>query len=147
VIFHGVDIVEVARVRRAVERWGTRFLERVYTAGELEACAAFVSPRFPSLAARWAAKEAAAKALGVGLSGLGAAAAGGEGEPLHFHELEVVRGASGRPELRLHGRAVALAAASSIDSWALSMSHTAQYAVASVVALGAAPPRPGDRVE
>jgi holo-[acyl-carrier protein] synthase len=143
-ILHGVDIVEVERVRRAVERWGERFLRRVYTPGELEACAAFAAPRFPSLAARWAAKEAGAKALGTGLSGLGAGAAG---ELLHFHELEVVRAANGRPELRLHGGAAALAAALSVDALALSMSHTSTYAVASVVGFAAAGSRPGDGVE
>jgi holo-[acyl-carrier protein] synthase len=146
-ILHGVDIVEVERVRRAVERWGERFLRRVYTPGELEACDAFAAPRFPSLAARWAAKEAGAKALGTGLSGLGAGAAGEGGELLHFHELEVVRAAHGRPELRLHGGAAALAAALSVDALALSMSHTSTYAVASVVGLAAAGSRPGDGVE
>lgn len=143
-IYHGIDIVEVARVRAAAERWGARFLGRVFTAGELADCgAAGPAPRYESLAARWAAKEAAAKALGVGLSGLGAGApAAGL---LHFHEIEVARAPDGRPELRLHGGAAAAAAARGVAQLALSLSHTAEHAVASVVGLGGLAPR--DSVE
>lgn len=135
-IYHGIDIVEVARVRGAVERWGARFLGRVFTPGELADCGAGgPAPRYESLAARWAAKEAAAKALGVGLSGLGAGASGA-GYLLHFHEVEVVRASDGRPELRLHGGAADAATARGIGQLALSLSHTADHAVASVVGLG-----------
>lgn len=135
-LYNGVDIVEVARVRDAAERWGARFLRRVFTPGELADCDAESSaPRFDSLAARWAAKEAVAKALGVGLSGLGAGASA-PGALLHFHEIEVVRASSGRPELQLHGGAAAAAAAHGVARLALSLSHTADYAVASVVGLG-----------
>jgi holo-[acyl-carrier protein] synthase len=133
-IYHGVDIIEVARVRQAAERWGWRFLRRVYTAGELADCGvAAGAPRYESLAARWAAKEAAAKALGLGLSGLAA----GESPvaPLRFLELEVARGPAGRPELRLHGRAATAAAALGLTQLSLSLSHTHEHAVASVVAL------------
>jgi holo-[acyl-carrier protein] synthase len=131
-LYHGVDLVEVARVRNAVERWGTRFLYRVFTPGELADCDALgPHPRYESLAARWAAKEAVAKALNIGLSGLGAGALP-EGElRARLHDIEVVRGANGQPTLRLHGslatRAETLAALS------LSLSHTATYALASVV--------------
>ncbi|GAB4438900.1 MAG: holo-ACP synthase [Chloroflexi bacterium OHK40] len=138
-IYHGVDIVEVARVRRAVERWGERFLARVFTPAELADCEATgPTPRFHSLAARWAAKEAAAKALGLGLSGLAAGPSGGH---LHFHELEVARGPGGRPILHLHGGAAAAAAAAGLGELALSLSHTEHLAVASVVALAAGPGR------
>jgi holo-[acyl-carrier protein] synthase len=141
----------VARVRRAAERWGQRFLGRVFTPGELADCGVGAgAPRYQSLAARWAAKEAAAKALGAGLSGLGAGA--GELERassgrLHFHELEVAREPDGRPALRLHGGAAALAARRGIAELALSLSHSGEHAIASVVGLGAGR-RPGaDRVE
>ena len=131
-LYHGVDIIEVARIRHAVERWGTRFLRRVFTPGELVDCGLVVhAPRFESLAARWAAKEAAAKALGCGLSGLAA----GTGEWLHFHELEVVRGPVGRPELRLHGEAAAVAVALGLTQLALSLSHTHEHAIASVIGM------------
>ncbi|NTU84369.1 MAG: holo-ACP synthase [Chloroflexales bacterium] len=133
---HGVDIIEVGRVRLVVERWGERFLRRVYTPGELDDCRAGAStPNFESLAARWAAKEAAAKALGRGLSGLAA----GAGELLHFHDLEVARGPGGRPVLRLHGGAAAAAAALGLVEIALSLSHTHEHAIASVIGLGAGP--------
>lgn len=135
-LYHGVDIIEVARVRRAVERWGERFLRRVYTPGELADCAVGEGvPRYESLAVRWAAKEAAAKALGLGLSGL-AAGAGAADAPLRPLDLEVVRGPAGRPELRLHGPAADAASALGLAQLALSLSHTDDYAVASVVGLG-----------
>lgn len=133
-IYHGIDIVEIARVRRAVERWGARFLRRVYTAGELHDCAAeSPAPRYQSLAARWAAKEAAAKALGVGLSGMAAGHAPDDRPGLT--DIEVVREADGRPTLHLHGPAAAAAEALGIASIALSMSHSGGNAIASVVAL------------
>ena len=135
-------------MRRAAERWGERFLLRVFTPGELADCGAG-APRYESLAARWAAKEAAAKALGAGLSGLGAAGervqAAGQG--LQFHELEVAREAGGRPALRLHGAAAALAARLGVAELALSLSHTEEHAIASVVGLGAGRPPGGDGVE
>lgn len=135
-LYHGVDIVEVARIRGAAERHGARFLRRVFTAGELADCGALgAAPRYSSLAARWAAKEAAAKALGIGLSGLGAAGAGPDDSRPGLRDIEVARAPSGRPELRLHGRAAAAAAALGISQLSLSLSHTAEHAVASVVGL------------
>ncbi len=128
---HGVDFVEVRRIAQATTRWGNRFLQRVFTPGELRDCGG----RPASLAARWAAKEAAAKALGVGVRGLGARAVAGD-TAVGWHDLEVVRLASGQPTLRLHGRAAAHAAALGWREVALSLSHTAELALASVVALG-----------
>jgi holo-[acyl-carrier protein] synthase len=126
-LYHGIDMIEVARLRQAVERWGERFLCRVFTPGELADCGITTGvPRFESLAARWAAKEAAAKAFGLGLSGLAA----GAGPHLGWHEIEVVRGPAGRPLLRLHGAASAATAGAEL---ALSLSHTRDYALASVV--------------
>jgi holo-[acyl-carrier protein] synthase len=141
----------VARVRRAAERWGARFLRRVFTPGELADCGVGAGePRYQSLAARWAAKEAAAKALGAGLSGLGAGAGGlerGRSGRLHFHELEVAREPGGRPAMRLHGGAAALAAGLGIAELALSLSHSGAHAIASVVGLGAGRRPGGDSVE
>ncbi|MFQ3663504.1 MAG: holo-ACP synthase [Chloroflexaceae bacterium] len=130
-ICHGVDIIEVARIRRAAERWGTRFLERVFTPTELADCGVGGPvPRYESLAARWAAKEATAKAIGMGLRGLGSGATG-----LRFREIEVIRGPEGRPEVRLSGTAAAAAAQAGLGSLALSLSHTYDHAVASVIGL------------
>ena len=72
-LYTGIDLIEIARIERAVARWGDRFLLRIFTPAELAA----YRERLPSLAARWAAKEAAAKLLGVGLRGLGSHAFAG----------------------------------------------------------------------
>jgi holo-[acyl-carrier protein] synthase len=136
-LYHGIDIIEVGRIRSAVERWGERFLHRVYTADELRDCGCEVStPRYGSLAARWAAKEAAAKALGVGLRGLGAKASDWQlhaGAPLALREIEVLRSMGGQPRLALHGEAAALAVKLGLRELVLSLTHGHQYAVASVI--------------
>lgn len=119
----GVDLIEIERVRQAIERHGERFLAKVFTAGELSLCGG----RVESLAARFAAKEAAAKALqtGVWRQGIG------------WTDLEVVRdAASGAPSLRLHNAAARLAAAHGLIDWSVSLSHDRTHAIAFVVALG-----------
>jgi holo-[acyl-carrier protein] synthase len=113
----GVDIVEIERVAQSVERFGDRFLERVYTERELSYC----NSRVTSLAARWAAKEAVAKALGTGI-----------GE-ITWQEIEVVSEDNCRPTIRLHGAAADLAAQLGIKEFAVSLSHARDYAVAFVV--------------
>ncbi|HIC89738.1 MAG TPA: holo-[acyl-carrier-protein] synthase [Anaerolineae bacterium] len=117
----GVDIIELDRIEHALHRWGDRFLKRVYTPGELAYCAG----RVPSLAARWAAKEAVSKALGTGWRGIA------------WTELEVVRAPSGQPGIVLHGKARKRAEQLGLEHWALSISHSRQYAVAFVVAFTA----------
>ena len=114
----GVDLIEIDRVAATLERFGSRFLERVYTDGEIAYCRG----RAPQLAARFAAKEAAMKALGTGTRGVG------------WREVEVTRNRSGEPGIALHGRAVARANALGVDRLAVSLSHSRAYAVASVVA-------------
>lgn len=87
-LYHGVDLVEVARIRHAVVRYGQRFVQRVYTATEQADCLAGSGDvRYEALAARWAAKEACAKALGIGLRGLGALAVA-DRPRAGFHEIE-----------------------------------------------------------
>lgn len=112
----GIDIIEIERIRRAVDRWGWRFLERVYTLEEIELFAAFPA----SLAARFAAKEAVMKALGGRMG---------------WREIEVLRGPRGEPVLRLHGRA--LRRAQELGTrLTVSLSHSREYAIASVVGQG-----------
>jgi len=120
VLTAGVDIVEISRIQAVLERHGDRFLQRVYTEGEL----AYAKGRLSALAARWAAKEAAAKALGTGIGQVG------------FQEIEVVCDARGKPALILHGAAARLAARLSLNEFAVSLSHAADYALAFVVARG-----------
>ena len=113
----GVDLIEIDRIAATLERFGTRFLERVYTAGEIAYCRG----RAPQLAARFAAKEAVMKALGTGTRGIG------------WREVEVTRRRSGQPDIALHGRAIARARKIGIDHLSVSLSHSRNYAVASVV--------------
>jgi holo-[acyl-carrier protein] synthase len=114
----GVDLVEVRRIAALVERHGERFTGRVFTPGEVADC----DGRAESLAARWAAKEAVAKALGTGIGAVG------------WHEIEVLRGEGGCPAVLLHGRAAALAADRGLARWALSLAHDGGLALAFVVA-------------
>ena len=128
-LYHGIDLIEIERFAAAVTRHGERFLTRVFTPAECQRYAG----RTASLAARWAAKEAAAKLLGVGLRGLGAAA--WRGTPIGWHEVEVLSDPHGRPTLTLCGGAAERAERLGIGSIAVSLSHTRQHAVASLVAL------------
>jgi holo-[acyl-carrier protein] synthase len=114
----GVDLVEVRRIRRTLGRFGPRFLERVYTPLERERYA----DRVQSLAARWAAKEAVSKALGRGLG------------DFRWREIEVVNDPMGAPVLRLYGEMQAYASALGLTEWAISLSHTEDYAIAVVMA-------------
>ena len=113
----GVDIIEIPRVRQVLERYGERFLERVYTSGEIAYCRG----RPPNLAARFAAKEATMKALGTGVRGVG------------WKDIEVVRQESGAPSIRLHGRAERRGERLGVQEISLSLSHSEDYAVAFVV--------------
>jgi holo-[acyl-carrier protein] synthase len=119
----GVDIIELDRVRRAVERHGQRFLVRIYTPQEI----ARYRHRLPELAARFAAKEAVSKALGVGLNHMSRHGIG-------WQEVEVLPDALGKPLVHLSGRAQELASAQGLVEWAISLSHGRDYAVAFVVA-------------
>lgn len=114
----GVDLVEVARVRGAWERHGERFLARVFTVGERADCGG----RIASLAARFAAKEAAAKALGTGIGAVG------------WRDIEVRTEGGGRPTLILHAAAAAAARTLGLPEWHVSLSHTHTLAIAYVVA-------------
>jgi holo-[acyl-carrier protein] synthase len=136
-LYHGVDIIEVERIRQAAERWGARFLERVFTDAELADCGMrSPTPRYESLAARWAAKEATGKALGTGVNGMRNDPDAGPDQPRPaMRDIEVRRDLEGRPVLHLHGLAQTRAARLGLRHLALSLSHTRQYALASVIGL------------
>ena len=113
----GVDIIEIARVGRVFADYGERFLRRIYTEREIAYCRG----RAPQLASRFAAKEATMKALGTGVRGI------------RWRDIEVVRGRGQAPRIELHGSAQARAELLGLNDIALSLSHSKEYAVASVV--------------
>jgi holo-[acyl-carrier protein] synthase len=117
----GLDLVEIDRFARALTRY-SRMSERLFTEAERTYAAAFSNPA-PSLAARFAAKEAVMKALGVGLGAFS------------FPEAEVRRHSSGQPFLVLHGRAAHLASKAGVSAWLVSLTHSQTCAAAVVVAL------------
>ena len=121
IIGSGIDLVEIGRIRRSIDRYGSRFLNRVYTKAEQAYCLRKRNAA-ESFAARFAAKEAGAKALGTGIS-----------YGVNWLEFEVVREPSGRPSLRFHGRAEQIAKRMGFSTVALSLTHTAELASASVV--------------
>jgi holo-[acyl-carrier protein] synthase len=110
----GVDIIEISRIEQAVGRWGDSFLGRVYTAEELR----LYRGKLPSLAARFAAKEAAVKALGV--------------NELIYRDIEITAEPGGRPAITLYGRARSRALELGITDLAVSLSHSRDYAAAVV---------------
>jgi len=114
----GVDILEIERLRETLERHGEHFMARVFTPTEQAEC----GKNFQSLAARFAAKEAVSKALGTGIG------------DVSWQEIEILRAESGAPVLKLHGQAEKLAADLGLKTWAISLSHTHEHAVAMVVA-------------
>jgi holo-[acyl-carrier protein] synthase len=120
----GVDLIEIERIAHSVERFGNRFLRRVYTDSEIAYCRRKRSSA-ESFAARFAAKEAGAKALGTGIS-----------RGVTWTEFEVKREPSGRPLLALSGRAEALAKELGVKSISLSLTHTREMAMAMVLMEG-----------
>jgi holo-[acyl-carrier protein] synthase len=119
----GTDLMETRRVQESIDRYGERFLERIFTPEEIAYCMRKRKNAAESFAARFAAKEAGAKALGTGIS-----------RGVSWKEFEVRREASGRPTLHLSGRAAELAEAMGIKRVQLSLTHSRELALAVVVA-------------
>lgn len=120
----GVDLAEVKRIREAIERYGPRFTERIYTPGEI----AYVerkANKYERYAARFAAKEAGMKAIGTGWR-----------HGVRWQDFEVSNLPSGRPTLRLHGVAAEFAAKLGVVAISLSLTHTAELGMAHVILEG-----------
>ena len=117
--YTGIDIIEIARIKKAVERWGETFLHRVYTDAEIER----YRRKPPSLAARFACKEAVMKLLGTGRRGV------------HWQEIETLSQPGGKPVVNLYGRARRRASQLGLKEIAVSLSHSKEHAIASVVAI------------
>jgi holo-[acyl-carrier protein] synthase len=115
----GVDMIELARIERAIRRHGARFYDRFFTAQEQRHC----DGRVASLAGRFAVKEAVAKALGTGVG------------DFRWLDVEVVCDGRGKPELHLHNKAQAIAQAQGLYHWSISLSHTATHAIGFAVGL------------
>ena len=118
----GTDLIETKRLQESIDRFGDRFLERIFTEDEIAYCMRKKNAA-ESFAARFAAKEAAAKALGTGIS-----------RGVSWKEFEVRREASGRPTLHLSGRAAELAGVMGVRQIQLSLTHSRELALAVVVA-------------
>ncbi len=116
----GVDLIEISRIEEVIARHGRHYLERVYTEAELEQ----VGHEAESLAGRFAAKEAVAKALGCGIGAVG------------WKEIEVLGDEQNAPGLTLYGAAAQKAKELGLQSWSVSISHSMSHAVAFVVAAG-----------
>ena len=112
----GVDIIEINRIKDAVEEHGDAFLNKIYTQKELSYCRSRKKLRFPELAVRFAAKEAYSKAIGTGMRGI------------RWREIEVSNNDHGKPQISLKGKGC--------PNVHLSLSHSANYAVAQVVIEG-----------
>jgi holo-[acyl-carrier protein] synthase len=115
----GVDIVEVNRIDQAILRYGQRFFDRFFTLQEL----VDAHGQTPALGARFAAKEAVAKALGTGIGEVG------------WKDIEIVNGPSKEPLLQLHGEAARVSEILGVTAWSISLTHTHEHAVAVAVAL------------
>jgi holo-[acyl-carrier protein] synthase len=117
----GIDIAEVPRIEQSIARFGLRFLQRIFTEGEICYCDSKAN-RTERYAARFAAKEAAMKALGTGWS-----------HGVRWRDCEVVRLPGGRPTIKFHGKAGEIATGLGVKNAALSLSHTAEQAIAQVI--------------
>jgi holo-[acyl-carrier protein] synthase len=113
----GIDIVEIARIEKAIARWGEGFLYRIYTEPELK----LYQKRPSSLAARFAGKEAVIKAIGTQTKGIG------------WREIEILPDPSGKPLVHLYGKAQNQAESLGLGKLAISLSHSKEYAIAFVV--------------
>lgn len=117
----GIDIAEVDRIGQSIDRFGSRFLDRIFTEGEIRYCDSKAN-RVERYAARFAAKEAAMKALGTGWN-----------HGVRWRDCEVVRMPGGRPTIQFHGKAREFAQKLGATNTALSISHTADQAIAQVI--------------
>src|SRR5258708_15445548 len=121
IIGTGIDIAEVPRIREAIERHGQRFLNRVFTEGEIQYCESKAN-RVERYAARFAAKEAAMKALGTGWN-----------RGVRWRDIEVFRQPGSRPTIKFYGKAAEFAARLNAKNVSLSLAHTPEQAIASVI--------------
>jgi len=126
ILGHGIDIVEIERIARALDEHPQRFPERIFTVTERAYCDLAPRRRAERYAARFAVKEAVLKALGTGWT-----------DGIAWTDLEILRLASGEPRLLVTGRAAEVAASRGIGRWLVSMSHSGTHAIGSAIAMSA----------
>jgi holo-[acyl-carrier protein] synthase len=117
----GIDIIEIERVEKAIKKYSRKFKNKIFTEGEWNYCSSKNNP-VPSLAARFAAKEAVFKCLGVGLGSCS------------FKDVEIVVNKNGKPNVKISGKAVAIASSQFISIFNITLSHSRKYAIAYAVA-------------
>jgi holo-[acyl-carrier protein] synthase len=122
----GIDIVETARIRSSIDRFGDRFLRRVFTQAERDYCGAMAHPA-RHYAARFAAKEAVSKAFGTGI-----------GHQAGWRDIEVERKETGQPSIALHGPAAEMAERLGVIQTLISLSHSDHYSVANAILIAKA---------
>ncbi|MEX2670501.1 MAG: holo-ACP synthase [Phycisphaeraceae bacterium] len=125
ILAHGIDLVEIQRITDMMQRHGDRFLSRCFTAAEQAYAMESAKRRDERLAARFAAKEAGLKAIGTGWR-----------DGIAWTDVEVTRLPSGQPQLKLHNRAREVAESLGVTRLLVSLSHTDDHAIASVIAIG-----------
>jgi holo-[acyl-carrier protein] synthase len=121
IVGSGIDIADVPRIAASIARFGERFVHRIFTEGEIRYCDAKAN-RAERYAARFAAKEAAMKAIGTGWN-----------HGVTWQDVEVSRMPGGRPTITFHGKAAEFAAKLGAKHVALSLTHTAEHAIAQVI--------------
>lgn len=117
----GIDIVQIKRIEQDLERWGERFTQKIFTSGEIDYCSKKKNSS-PNFAARFAAKEAFVKALGIGMR-----------RGIHWKDVEVTRGPLGKPVLKLGGQALQVCTKEKIAGVFVSITHDREYSSAIVV--------------
>lgn len=118
----GIDIIEVERIKKSIDKLGQAFTSRIFTSSEIACCEAKKAARYKSYAARFAAKEAVLKALGTGLA-----------HGLCWRDIEILNDSSGKPYVELKGKGLQIYEALGAVDISVSLSHSDNYAIASVV--------------
>ncbi len=118
-LINGIDIIEIKRIEKVAKKYKLRFLNRIYTAHEIEYC----NYRAPQLATRFAAKEAVMKALGTGIRGV------------RWKDIEVLSKRGYAPRINLKNSALAIAKKQNINNLSVSLSHSEEYAIASIIGI------------
>lgn len=118
----GTDIIEIQRIKESIENYGQNFLDKVFTEQEIQYCEKHKKMKYQHYAARFAAKEAVSKMFGTGFNGT-----------FNLKDIEVLNSASGKPEVKLHGKALTLYESGGYSDITISISHCTEYAVCFVI--------------